>query len=255
MSVNASKISKAYWDGLAEEYQATERIRCDDYHHGPLLPGDSFLRVLPDIEPGMRCLEVGSGAAQNSIYLATRGAICTATDISAEQLAHGSSFAIEHGVSLTTHACPMEQLAATVSGPFELVHSSGALCFSSDPASAIRQMAGCLMPGGSLVLSTIHPLAFAEWLEFDDEGFGAFLPDYFTPPTEEAGEDAPGIAARTWPISTIIQWVREAGLCDIAIWEAPAAKTPDQMPYWSDIWLEHQPHYSKIPLMLILRAK
>jgi 2-polyprenyl-3-methyl-5-hydroxy-6-metoxy-1,4-benzoquinol methylase len=255
MEANDINTSTHYWDELAEEYQATEVISCTDYHHGPLLPGDTKLGILPPIIKGMRCLEVGSGAAQNSIYLATRGAHCTATDLSAEQLAHAVALAESEGCALKTVTCPMEQLADHTAGPFDLVHSSGALCFSANPAASLQQMGNLVAPDGTLVLSTIHPLAFAEWLEVDDDGFGVFLQSYFTPPAESAGEDAPGIAAQTWPISTIVRWIRDAGLRDIELWEPPAATTTAQMPYQSEIWMEHQERYQRVPLMLIIRAR
>ena len=86
---NNHSNSQLYWDETSEEYQDITRISIDDFHYGPLLPGDSIVGELPQIKEGMKCLELGAGAGQNSIYLASKGADCLVTDISSEQLTHG----------------------------------------------------------------------------------------------------------------------------------------------------------------------
>ena len=37
--------SRMYWDAAADLYQNQTRISCEDFHYGPLLPGDSDLRL------------------------------------------------------------------------------------------------------------------------------------------------------------------------------------------------------------------
>ena len=70
---NTDESSARYWDDLADLYQKETRISTDDFHYGPLLPGDSILGLLPPV-PQRSCLEIGCGAGQNSIFLAKQGA-------------------------------------------------------------------------------------------------------------------------------------------------------------------------------------
>ena len=51
-----------YWNTIADAYQQETHISTDDFHYGPLLPGDRELHLLPDVLEGLTCLEVGSGA-------------------------------------------------------------------------------------------------------------------------------------------------------------------------------------------------
>ena len=39
-----------YWDALSPAYAAITRIREDDFHFGPQIPGDRELRILPDLQ-------------------------------------------------------------------------------------------------------------------------------------------------------------------------------------------------------------
>ena len=75
--------NEQYWEEIAAAYQTETVISTDDFHYGPLIAGDSTLKLLPETLEGLDCLEVGCGGAQNSIYLAKHGANCTAVDISA----------------------------------------------------------------------------------------------------------------------------------------------------------------------------
>ena len=78
--------NEQYWNEIADAYQAETVISTDDFHYGPLIAGDSTLKLLPETLQGLDCLEVGCGGAQNSIYLAKHGAECPAVDISKKQL-------------------------------------------------------------------------------------------------------------------------------------------------------------------------
>jgi SAM-dependent methyltransferase len=100
---------QVYWDEIAEEYQRLTRISTDDFHFGPLLPGDLELQILPEITSGMSCLELGCGAAQNSIALARRGAVCTAIDISSHQIQHAAQLAAAAKVDIELHCLPLEE--------------------------------------------------------------------------------------------------------------------------------------------------
>jgi len=51
--------NRSYWDLLAPHYQEQTEISVDDFHYGPLLPGDRELGLLPASLDGLRCLELG----------------------------------------------------------------------------------------------------------------------------------------------------------------------------------------------------
>ena len=256
-------INRAYWNAIADEYQSVSHISLDDFHFAPLLPGDRTLHILPPITPGMTCLEVGSGAAQNSIYLAQQGATCTAVDVAEDQLRHANQLAATAEVDLHTIRSTMEALATDVPGTFDLVHSTFALPFSDDPVLAIQQMSEKVAPGGVLLIACQHPLAFSEWLEDDEDGFGAFTLDYFSPPADARLTAEGHVVSQAWPIGVVANWIADTGLTNLRIWEPPAAPlehvTPaeaaQQMPYWSDDWLTLHDQYRAIPFSAIYRAE
>ena len=218
---NTDEGSARYWDDLAEVYQKETRISTTDFHYGPLLPGDSTLQLLPSIgkndpksfqgseknmpagSSGFQALEIGSGAGQNSIFLAKQGAECVAIDISKEQLAHGRKLAKAENVEVDFQCVSMDSLkdlqypprpagtppkegvlkaplhgrggrsnAMGGVGLFDLIHSTYALPFSSDPARVIKEASAMLKPDGTFLLTTGHPLYAGEWLEVGPAGDG-----------------------------------------------------------------------------------
>ena len=249
---------RTYWDQIADDYQRLTAIATDDFHFGPLLPGDRQLGILPEIAPGTTCLELGCGAAQNSIYLAKQGAACTAIDISPKQIEHARALAEQHGVSIDLGCLPLEDTDGWPEGPFDLVHSVYALPFIAEPEAFIRRAAESIAPGGTLVLATQHPVFAAEWLELEDEEMGLFLPSYFEPPDDlretEAGEI---IGSSAYPISTVSEWIHEAGLRNLRLWEPqPLPLEPlDTAPYHSPAWKELHPKLAAAPVSIIYRAE
>ncbi|MCC7299606.1 MAG: class I SAM-dependent methyltransferase, partial [Verrucomicrobia bacterium] len=233
---NTDQSSARYWNDLAELYQKETRISTDDFHYGPLLPGDSTLRLLPgdlcrpDVpvrrlparlrqssgvartSDFIRCLEIGCGAGQNSIFLAKQGARCVAIDISEEQLAHGRKLAAAEKVEVDFRRASMDAMGDL--GQFDLIHSTYALPFSADPAKVIASVSAMLKPGGIFLLTTGHPLYAGEWLDIGEGEDGLFLPDYFRPAPDVrmSLDDKTMSAAHYWPVSTVAEWLFSAGL-------------------------------------------
>ena len=235
-----------YWDATADRYQAATRIATDDFHYGPLLPGDRELGLLPDVLQDLRCLEVGCGAGQNSIYLAGRGARCLALDRSKNMLAHGRRLAAEAGVDVTFQVADMDRLPLPGRGPFDLVHSTYALPFARDPAGVVTACAEVLAPGGLLLLTTGHPAYAGEWVETGDGEAGLFLASYFDPPDDVrppvGGHQ--GAVARFQPLSEVAAWIGRAGLRIDRFLEPRPLPVPimteeeihARIPYESDDW-------------------
>ncbi len=267
MPHHSSDPRELYWNAVSEAYQSSVTISTDDFHYGPLLPGERDLRLLPAPLAGRSCLEIGAGAGQNSLYLAGLGARCTATDISERQLDHGRHLARALGRDIRflradIDALPLEQL-----GPCDLVHSAYALPFSHDPARAVHTMAGLLKPGGTLLIVTSHPVYSGEWVDLDDGEEGLFLPDYFRPPPDirlrdDGDDEEEPIACRFHPVSDVLTWFIDAGLHINRVAEPRPldvpALSPEQRvlaaPYYSEDWMPLWPVLRRVPLVLIVRA-
>ncbi len=260
---NSDQSSARYWDDLAELYQKETRISTDDFHYGPLLPGDSSLRLLPNTGKSFQCLEIGCGAGQNSIFLAKQGAHCIATDISEEQLAHGRKLADAEKVEVDFRRVSMDAMGDL--GAFDLIHSTYALPFSANPQKVIADAAAILKPGGTFLLTTGHPLYAGEWLDIGDGEDGLFLPDYFRPAPDVrmSLDDKTMSAAQTWPISTLAEWIHAAGLVVERLLEPAPMPIPDmseeeiiaKVPYDSADWRALYPQLARIPVVVIFKCR
>ena len=258
---NLIALQQRYWDGLADRYQRSMRIATDDFHYGPQIPGERQLNLLPPLRPGDTALELGCGAAQNSLWLARQGVDCTAVDLSAAQLRHARARARAAGLRIRFLRLPIEQFARRIRGTFDLVHSSHAMEFVETPARCVARMADRLRPGGTLVISTVHPLYNGQWVEqVQDDGtpggMGLFLENYFTPPDDtrrRGGRVA--VVSRAYPVSAWFNWLRASGLEVVRLEEPPAVPAGVIPPYTNRSWARHGGELHAIPGTLILVAR
>ena len=252
--------NEQYWNEIADAYQAETVISTDDFHFGPLIAGDSTLKVLPETLQGLDCLEVGCGGAQNSVYLAKHGAECTAVDISAKQLQFAHRLAKHADVDIRFIHADMEALPLEADEQFNLVHSCHAIAFAADQRKAIHALAERVKAGGMLIVSTVHPLSGGEWVDLEDED-GLLLKDYFRP-TAETRElaDSGEAVSRAYPIGVMTDWIRETGLvlerilepeCDIP----QSGSLKGRVPYWSSVWEEHATELARAPYTIIYIAR
>ncbi len=254
-------LQESYWNNLADRYQREMHISADDFHYGPQIPGERDLLLLPKLEPGQTALELGCGAAQNSIWLARQGVVCTAVDLSAEQLRHARALARAAHVKIRFLRTPLEHVARKIKSHFNFIHSSHAMEFVDDPAKLVLQMAERLLPGGTLMISTVHPLFNGEWVEGLDaqgnpDGMGLFLRHYFAPPDDVRMRGRRvEVVSRAYPVSSWFNWLRTAGL-EVVRLEEPAAM-PDGAtpPYTSKAWSDHEGQLHAIPGTLIVVAR
>jgi len=172
----------SYWDEISEAYQSLTEISTEEFHFGPLLPGDNILKIIPFNASSKRCLELGCGGAQNSIYLSKHGASCTALDISERQIAYALDLAKKENQKIDLLCTSMEEPEG-LKGEFDFVHSVYALPFSENPGKVFQTASDFLVEGGVFLLAAPHPLMQTDTLEVDGE-FGIFIPDYFNPPTD-----------------------------------------------------------------------
>lgn len=252
-------LQRSYWDSISERYQRVMEISTDDFHYGPMLPGDSVLKVLPPLGPGMNALELGCGGGQNSVYLARRGLACDAFDISAEQLRRARALARREGVKVNFAIGRLDAPPRKFKGPYDLIHSSHAMEFADDPAAVVKNAAALLKPGGALVISTVHPLYNGEWVDgVDDDGSdggkGLFLKNYFSPPDDVRRRGGRAIVvSRAYPVSSWFKWMRAAGLEVTALEEPPEA--PSCAPYYNDDWADNDGELAAIPATLVIAAR
>ncbi len=255
--------TRGYWNSIAGKYRSAIKISLDDFHYGPLIPGDSALKLLPGMLGGLRCLELGCGRAQNSVFLARKGAVCEASDISESQLEGASALAAESGVEIKFHRSAMEDLPSST-GSFDLVHSAYALDFCEDPKAALTKAASLVKPGGSFLLSVGHPLFSGVWLELKDGEEGLFLKDYFNPAPDlrkdKAGRET--VRATFRPVSETANMLLDAGFSIERMLEPraeiPEDASPEELsriaPYWSKGWLSYSKELSRIPVVAVFKC-
>lgn len=261
---DTARRAASYWDALTREYQESTTISVKDFHYGPLLPGDRELGLLPAPLKGKRCLELGCGGAQNSLYLARQGAECAAVDVSAKQVAFAKDLAERHGLPLEVMQADMELLPESLRG-FDLIHSAYGVPFAADPELLVHEMAQRLNPGGTLLISLGHPVFAGEWLELDDEERGIFLTSYFNPMPDvrEADLEEDGaVISRAFPVCEAVRWVLNAGLQLVDLREPMALPVHNmsredrrsRVPYYSPEWAEQVFELMHFPIVLILKA-
>ncbi len=260
-------MQRLYWNGLADAYHRLTRISVDDFHYGPQIPGESRLQLLPPLRRGQRALELGCGGAQNSLWLARKGLECTALDLSAVQLRHARRLARAEGLALRLVCSPIEAFSKAVEGGFDLIHSSHALEFVEDPGAVVAAAAERLTPGGTLIISTDHPLYHGDWIDgvYEEEvpgeapgeaEQGLFLADYFSPPDDvrKTGGRV-DVVAHAYPVSSWFRWLVAAGLVVTHLEEPAALPATEAPPYTSDDWAVPDGELDSIPGTLILVAR
>jgi SAM-dependent methyltransferase len=255
----SAEALRAFWQALSGDYLAQNQISDESFHLGPLLPSGEELGLLPTDPRGLRCLELGCGAAQNSLALARRGALCTALDLAPAMLEAARNRAAELGLTLELiegdFDAPPAKLAEE--GNWDFIHSVWALPFSRDPQKFLQRCASWLAPGGRLLLVSAHPLAAAEWIELED-GEGLFLPDYFRPvfAPRQSLDGEHFCVPRALTPSALINAALAAGLRIDGLYEPeplPASRL-DEAPYQGAHWMQLESQIRRAPHGLVLVA-
>ena len=151
----ASEIAGA-WDQFSDDYQKNAALPTDRAHWGPDIPDESELRLLGDLK-GKRILELGCGAAQNSIAFARAGAIAIGVDISAAQLAHARQLCEQQEVKVDLRLGDMADLAFLRADSIDAAFSAFAFQYVEDLNRVFRQVHRVLKVGAPFVFSLPHP--------------------------------------------------------------------------------------------------
>jgi len=244
-------IKSDYWENIADTYQGETNISCDDFHYGPLIPGDSVLRLLPANLKNLNCLEIACGGAQNSIYLASNGAKCTALDASAAQVSHATQLAQQHAVNIDLQQISMEEISPKL-GSYDLIHSAYGLNFAADLEGVIASCVKLLDANGVLLFSIPHPLFSGEFLELDDES-GLFIAEYFNMSPDLRIDQDGNEAARSnfYSLDAISAVLATNDLLIERICEPKICENP---PYTSELWEEYREQMMSFPGTLIIKA-
>ncbi|GAB3299847.1 class I SAM-dependent methyltransferase [Parasphingorhabdus pacifica] len=172
-TVDASESRSAnrlWWDADADDYQAEhgDFLGLSDFVWCPERLREEDARLLGDVR-GKDVLEVGSGSASCSRWLASQGARPVALDISAGMLRHAADGAARTGIDV-----PLVQASADVlpfaTDSFDIACSAfGGVPFVADSGAVMREVARVLRPGGRWVFAVTHPM---RWIFPDDPGPG-----------------------------------------------------------------------------------
>ncbi|MGI8757253.1 MAG: class I SAM-dependent methyltransferase [Acidimicrobiales bacterium] len=127
--------------------------------YGAEVPTEADLRLLGPIE-GRRILDLGCGAGQNAVALATQGAKVIAVDPSADALDRARERAEAALVRVELHQAALADLAFLRSDSVDAAISVMALATADDLARIVRQVHRVLKPEAPFVCSFPHP-AFA----------------------------------------------------------------------------------------------
>lgn len=146
----------AAWDQYAAGYEKRARPPTDVVQYGADIGTEAELRLLGDLRR-KRVLELGCGAAQNSIAFAKQGAIAIGVDSSGEMLAIGRRLCDREEVRVELRQGDMADLAFLRADSVDLAFSSGAFGFVEDLSRVFRQVHRVLRTGAPLVFSMPHP--------------------------------------------------------------------------------------------------
>jgi SAM-dependent methyltransferase len=249
-ATESSRANRRWWDRNADDYQREHGGFLGDagFVWGPEGLDEAAAGLLGPVAglAGKAVLEIGSGAAQCSRWLAARGARPVALDLSLRQLQHARRIdgqARESGSDRESGSAGRGGAAGPAlvqadaghlpfaDASFDLACSAyGALPFVADTARVHREVARVLRPGGRWVFSVTHPVRWAFPDEPGEEGLTAAA-SYFdrTPYVEQ---DARGLAVYVEHHRTLGDRVREitaAGLrlVDLVEPEWPAWNTQE----------------------------
>lgn len=225
------RANRRWWDAEADDYHAEHGafLGVADFVWCPENVREQDAHLLGDVA-GRDVLEVGSGSAMCSRWLARRGARPVAFDLSAGMLRHARASAAATGIDV-----PLVQADAQFlpfrDRTFDVVFTAfGAVAFVADSARVMREIARVLRPGGRWVFATTHPV---RWVFPDDPGPDGLIAtmSYFdrTPYVEYAADHTPTYVEHHRTLGDRVREIAAAGfrLVDVAEPEWPSDHTQE----------------------------
>jgi SAM-dependent methyltransferase len=249
------EVNRQMWDAAAPSYDHATHISEEEVHFGPLIHGESRLQLLPCCK-GARVLDLGCGAGHNLAAIFRRGAADgLGVDFCQEQLRRARA-------RLQHYPCELIQedianLPFGERGPFDLIISVFSLSFVARIEQVLVEVARGLRPGGTLIISTDHPLRVGQW-----EGDGFSIGDWFGGRNRSRLWEIPGQPPSPYEhhlhsLPTLIGAISDAGLIIERVLEPRAVPLEklEESPYRSDYFIARHEELSHIPYSIIIKAR
>jgi SAM-dependent methyltransferase len=148
MHTRHAATEEAFHDSWAESIDVDD-VMVDEFFEACTSPENRIiLERLGDIR-GKKVLELGCGAGEASVYLAKKGAVVTATDLSAGMLRVVEKVASKHGVHVSTRQTPSDALDFPDSS-FDIAYAAN-LLHHVEISPTLAEIERVLKPGGLLV--------------------------------------------------------------------------------------------------------
>ena len=242
------------WSEMSDWYQEQSHISLTDLHIAPLCAGDNELGLI-DSYDGKRFLELGCGAAQNSIAADQKGAIAIGIDGSDRQLRHALRLKYQHRSGIDLVQADLEDLGWIKSNSMDCLLSMFALEFIQDIGRFLKHCFRILVSSGTFLLSTTHPLSAFEW---DNQLSNLHVTDYFNPPVEVWGHGKEGSTFTFFrTIEDIFSAFTDAGFKVERLLE-PMVKPEKkylESPYAGDYWEPYRMRLEKVPFAVVIKAR
>jgi SAM-dependent methyltransferase len=230
-ATSTARANRRWWDGDADDYHAEHGafLGAADFVWSPEQLREADARLLGEVR-GRRVLEVGSGSAMCSRWLAGQGARPVAFDISAGMLRHARVAATATGIDVALVQADAQYLPFR-DGIFDIAFTAfGAVPFVEDSARVTREVARVLQPSGRWVFASTHPIRWSFPDEPGPEGLTATMPYWDrTPYVEFAESGEPTYVEHHRTLGDRVREIAAAGfrLVDLIEPEWPAGHTQE----------------------------
>ena len=107
--------------------------------------------------PMRSAIDVGTGTGRHALALAGRGVAVTAVDPSPEMMGLARRKASAAGLDVDFRLAAIEDGLPAEDGQFDFLMCALTLCHVADIAHAVRECARVVRPGGSMLVTDIHP--------------------------------------------------------------------------------------------------
>jgi ubiquinone/menaquinone biosynthesis C-methylase UbiE len=179
---------------------------------------------------GARVLGLAAGGGWDPVIFAKLGAETTVFDISPTQLKTVRDLAARQRVKIRLVRGNMKDLSVFKNASFDVVWHCHSLVFVDDAVRVLKEVGRVLAPGGTYLLSTMHPTTLRLYGSYKDGGWSpkiTYFEDKAVPYTDEWG--------MTWTLGnkklvaptiefghrfeTIVNGMAAAGMVVDGIWE------------------------------------
>lgn len=147
-------------------------------------------------KPGLKILDAGCGLGDMSIWLAKKGHLLTATDISGKMLAFARERAVEEGLAerIELRHLPLQDVLSGAER-YDVICIHAVMEWLAEPYEMLDSLSACLQAGGyvSLTIYNLHRTIFNGLIKGDfykilDQNFSGESAKSMTPPNPIAPE-------------------------------------------------------------------